>query len=229
MRFGRLFGHAFGIETTIAEIVFGLVVLAMLVAFAESRRRRRRGRPGSGRAENNPLELSYVAVLAGVVGFLVWLSFTTNDAYYPVGDPPRPAMTVTVTAFQWCWDFRYQGTAVDVTARCGGGPIPTLVLPAGRTVRVNLTSRDVIHSFWVPGLRLKLDIYPQHVNHFTFTLRRGQWLGHCAEYCGLYHTDMMFRLRAVPPATFRRWLQTQERQAQQVQAQPADVGKAAVK
>jgi cytochrome c oxidase subunit 2 len=213
MQFQRAFGQAFGTETTIAEVVFGLVIAAMVVAFAGSRRRRRRGKASSERAENNPLELTYVAVLAVVVGFVVYISFSTNARYWR--DPP-PDMTVKVTAFQWCWDFQYPRTPVNVLAQCHGGGTPTLVLPAGRSVRVELTSRDVIHSFWVPGLRLKLDIYPQHVNSFTVTLHDGRWVGHCAEFCGLYHAEMMFHLRAIPPAQFDRWLHARGGPVQEV-------------
>jgi cytochrome c oxidase subunit II len=203
MQFQRAFSHAFGIETKVAGVVFGLVLLAMLVAFGHSAYRRRKGKPASQRAEHNPLELSYLAVVAAVAGFAVFISFSTNAAYW---HDPRPDMTVRVTAFQWCWDFRYAGTAVDVTARCAGGPIPTLVLPAGRAVRLQLTSHDVIHGFWVPGLRLKIDVYPDHVNTLTFTPPAGQWVGHCSQLCGLYHTEMLFRVQALPAAAFDRWL-----------------------
>jgi cytochrome c oxidase subunit 2 len=213
MQFQRAFAQAFGTETRIAEVVFGLVLLAMVVAFAGSRWRRRRGKSSSERAEHNPLELTYLAVLVVVVGFLVFVSFSTNARYWR--DPP-PDMTVKVTAFQWCWDFQYPGTQVNVSARCEGGGPSTLVLPAGRQVRVELTSRDVIHSFWVPGLRLKLDIFPDHVNSFTVTLRDGRWVGHCAEFCGLYHAEMMFHLRAIPPAQFDRWLHARGGPVQEV-------------
>jgi cytochrome c oxidase subunit 2 len=137
------------------------------------------------------------------VGFLIFVSFSANAAFF--SDPP-PAMTVRVTAFQWCWRFQYPGQSVTITGQCAGGPVPTLVLPSGRPVRVQLTSADVIHSFWIPGLRFKMDIYPDHVNTFTFTLHQGSWLGRCAQLCGLYHDDMLFHVQAISPARFDRWL-----------------------
>jgi hypothetical protein len=86
MHFQHVFGQAFGVETRIAGVVFGLVAVAMLVAFWESRR----GRGASGRAEHNPLELGYLGVLVAVVGFVVYLSFSANGRFWR--DPP-PAMT----------------------------------------------------------------------------------------------------------------------------------------
>jgi heme/copper-type cytochrome/quinol oxidase subunit 2 len=203
MQFHRVYSQTFGLYTTIAEVVFGLVLAMMLVSFVLSWRRRRRGLPPSKRAKHNPLELTYLACLAGIAIFLVTASFSSNSAFF--SDPP-PALRVRVTAFQWCWHFQYVGTRVSVTGRCAGGPVPTLVLPANRPVEIELTSRDVIHSFWLPGLAFKMDIYPDHVNTFTTTLRPGRWLGRCAEFCGLYHYAMMFHIQAYPVARFDRWL-----------------------
>jgi len=76
----------------------------------------------------------------------------------------------------------------------------------------------VIHSFWVPALDFKVDAYPDHVNSFTFTLRDGRWLGHCAQLCGLYHAEMLFRIQAVPPAAFDRWLHSRGGSARAVSA-----------
>lgn len=204
MQFKRVFGQTFGLETTIAEVVFGLVVMTMLVAFALSWRRRRRGLPPSGRIGRRRVELTYLTGLVGMAIFLIVFSLTQNSAFF--GRDPRPALTVRLTAFQWCWNFKYLGKHVSVTAPCSRGPVPTLVLPSGRPVRIEMTSADVIHSFWIPGLRFKMDIYPDHVNTFTMTLRNGRWRGRCAQFCGLYHYAMVFHLHAVPPAQFDRWL-----------------------
>lgn len=203
MHFQQVFGQAFGLETKIAAVVFGLVLVAMLVAFAGSWRRRRRGRASAQAAEHNKLELGYVTVLTGVVIFLMVFSVTKTNAFFT--DPP-PALTVKVTAYQWCWRFSYAGQPVSVTGQCEQGHPPTLVLPAGRAVTVDLTSADVIHSFWVPGLKFKVDVYPDHVNSFTFTLRQGRWPGRCAQLCGLYHPYMLFSVQAVAPARFDAWL-----------------------
>src|SRR5207248_1619539 len=82
------------------------VAAAMLIAGLESWRRKRRGKPAVQQAERNGLELAYLAVLTAVVGFLVFVSFSANASFWSA---PRSALTVRVTAFQWCWRFWYAG------------------------------------------------------------------------------------------------------------------------
>lgn len=203
MHFQQVFGQVFSLQTTIAAVVFGLVLAGILAAVIISWLRRRRRSPAARRSEHNPLELGYALALVGMIVYLVTLSFSANASFWR--DPPA-VLRVRVTAFQWCWRFQYVGQPVSIAGRCAGGPVPTLVLPAGEPVRLDLTSLDVLHGFWLPGLKVKMDVYPGHVNSFTLTLRDGKWLGRCSQFCGLYHYGMMFYLRAVPRAQFTRWL-----------------------
>jgi cytochrome c oxidase subunit II len=199
------FALAFGLETWIAAVVFVLVAAAMVAAVLLSRRRRRRGRPSSHRDKADKLELGYLGVLAIVAAFVATMSLTLNNR--ETADPPQPVLQVRVVGFQWCWKFRYLGQPVTVTARCQGGRLPVLVLPTGRPVHIEVTSDDVIHGFWLPYLRWKIYAYPGHINSFDVTLTRdGTWIGRCSELCGLYHYQMDFYVRAVPPAQFDRWL-----------------------
>ncbi|WP_245979851.1 cytochrome c oxidase subunit II [Streptomyces diacarni] len=97
--------------------------------------------------------------------------------------------------------------AATTTANCRDGRLPTLVVPTGRTVRINLTSLDVIHSLWVPALRYKMDAFPDHTNSFTFTVdKEGRWIGRCAEFCGDRHHAMEFWLKAVSPEEYDDWV-----------------------
>jgi cytochrome c oxidase subunit 2 len=74
------------------------------------------------------------------------------------------------------------------------------VLPVGETVRVDLTSPDVIHSFWVPAFLFKMDVVPGRTNSLSFTpTREGEFVGRCAELCGAYHSRMLFNLEVVSP------------------------------
>jgi cytochrome c oxidase subunit 2 len=199
------FADAFGIELWIAGAVFVLVALAMVIAVLLSRRRRRRGQTSSQKAEANKLEVGYLGVLVVTAAFVATLSLTLNNR--ETADPPKPAITVEVVAFQWCWKFRYVGQPVTVTGQCQGGSLPVLVLPAGRLVRVEVTSDDVIHGYWIPYLRWKIYAYPGHINSFTVTLgQRGKWIGRCSELCGVYHYAMDFYVQAVSPARFGQWL-----------------------
>ena len=204
MPFRSAFSQLFTQDTTIAAVVFALVVMAMLGAMLLSRRRRKRGQDPSRRATADRLEISYVLALAGMVVFLVISSFTANAKEF---SDPEPALRVQVTAYQWCWRFHYEGQPVTVTGQCEGGALPTLVLPTGRPVELEVTSLDVVHAFWVSYLDVKMYAYPGHTSTFTVTLSRtGRWIGRCAQLCGLYHYEMDFYLQAVSPSAFSAFI-----------------------
>jgi cytochrome c oxidase subunit 2 len=206
MSFRKVFSGIFPMETVIALVVFGLVVLAMLAAFAVSWRKRRSGSPPSARSHLHKAEGAFGIALAGMAAFLVFSSITANAREFP-SRPPKAAVTVHVTAFQWCWRFQYAGSTATVQGSCANGQYPVLEIPAGEPVAFDVTSADVLHAFWVPYLDAKIDAYPGHVNSFTTTVSHpGLWPGRCAQFCGLYHSTMDFWLRAVPPAQYRAWL-----------------------
>lgn len=209
MPFQNAFAQLFTQNAAIASVVFCLVVAALGGAVLLSRRRRRQGRPPSRRATADRLEIGYATLLVAIVAFLVATGFMANARDFA---DPGPAVAVRVTGYQWCWRFAYEGTQVTVDGQCVGGKPPVLVVPAGEPVRFDVTSADVLHAFWVPYLRAKMYAYPGHTNSFTVTVPRpGQWVGRCAQLCGLYHYDMDFYIRAVPPAVFRTFLRTAPR------------------
>jgi cytochrome c oxidase subunit 2 len=130
-------------------------------------------------------------------------------------DPAPDALNVTVVAKQWWWQFDYpatKGNTKVVTAN-------ELHVPTGREISIDLTACDaslpggcnVIHSFWVPELNGKRDVVPGHNNHTSFTIDKpGTYLGQCAEYCGLSHANMRFRVIAQSPSNFEDWLAGQQ-------------------
>ena len=205
MPFQSAFHWLFAQDAIIAAVVFGLVVLVLIGSLLLSWWRRRRGQGPSNRAEANKLEISYVAVLTAIAVFLMITSVIANSQDFP--DPPKPALRVQVIAYQWCWRFHYEGQPVTVTGQCEGGSLPVLVLPVGRPIELDVTSIDVVHAFWVPHLRVKMNAYPGHTNSLTVTLSHvGRWIGRCAQLCGLYHYEMDFYVRAESPAAFGRFL-----------------------
>jgi cytochrome c oxidase subunit 2 len=202
----HVFGSVFTFEAIVAGAVFAVVLL--LVGYAVVTRRAGRRAGVTDRPERPRLETFYVGALAAFAAFLVaWTAWQNHREHDPAaGGPP---VRIDVSAFQWCWSFGYAQAPERraVTATCRGGSLPTLVVPTGRPVPLRLTSRDVIHSFWVPGLRYKMDAFPHHVNTFTLTLdRTGRWRGVCAEFCGERHHTMHFWLEAVSPERYDRWL-----------------------
>jgi cytochrome c oxidase subunit II len=200
-----IFGTVFGVESVIAAFVFLAICAAVAVALLLAHRRRKQGRGPSGRSDNRKLEIAYGLVVAAVSAFVVWLSIHTTNEEATAQD--RGVTTVRVTGFQWCWRFDYPGDARSVTGRCRAGHLPTMVLPVGVPVTIETTASDVIHSWFVPHLRYKMDAFPDHTNRFTITVTSaGRWRGRCAEYCGNYHWTMDFWLRAVPKSQYDHWL-----------------------
>ncbi len=102
----------------------------------------------------------------------------------------------------WWWAVEYPEHGL-ITAN-------ELTIPAGEPVRLELTSADVIHSFWVPQLHGKMDLLPGQITQFWIEADRpGRYRGQCAEYCGRQHALMAFEVVALPPEEFVQWLQTQ--------------------
>jgi cytochrome c oxidase subunit 2 len=167
------------------------------------RYRRRPGREAAKFHNNPPLELTYVAIpLLLVTGlfYLTWKVEVPIDAAHPA-----PAYRVAVTAFRWSWEFAYPGTGI----RTIGTPMhpPTLYLPVRRTTEIDVTSLDVTHSFWVPAFLFKRDAIPGFMNRFDVTPSRvGDFQGRCAQFCGLDHALMTFKVRVVADAAYDRFL-----------------------
>ena len=111
----------------------------------------------------------------------------------------KPALAVQVVGHRWWWEVRYPGTSpeqVFVTAN-------EIHIPVGVPVRLELTTADVIHSFWIPQLAGKTDLIPGQRNVAWIEAdTAGRYWGHCGEYCGLQHANMMMTVVAEPAAEF---------------------------
>ena len=194
--------HVFGIYVPIAVGVFCLVLVAVLAAVLVYRRR-----PPDRAArwsENNRVEGAYALVLALVIGFLVYVTFKAEHRVDTVAARQRPSLTVDVYGAEWEWHFHYPQYGIDRYSGTVGHQ--TLVVPTGQAIRFDLISRDVIHEFWIPELRYKHDLIPGSVQRVTLVFSRpGTFPGQCSEFCGLYHSRMLFTVVAVSPARFAAW------------------------
>jgi cytochrome c oxidase subunit 2 len=137
-------------------------------------------------------------ILIGLFGITV--TRLGDLSQLPVNDPN--ALRIAVTGRQFQWVFNYGDTGVTST--------DTLTIPVGRPLLFEITSTDVIHSFWVPDLYGKIDANPGRVNRISFSARQpGTFRGVCAELCGAGHANMLFRVQAVPADEFEQWIEQQ--------------------
>ena len=124
-------------------------------------------------------------------------------------DLGRPRRHAPRRGVPWGWRFSFPDEGVTVLSDPSGEgvPGPELWLPQRRDVRVELTSNDVIHAFWVPDFLFKRDAIPGRVNVFDVTpTTTGTYHGVCSEFCGLNHAFMTFTVKVVPADAFDRWL-----------------------
>jgi cytochrome c oxidase subunit II len=195
----------------VGTITWGLIIWC-LVAY-----RRRKGTVGFPRQTsfNLPLEVFYLTIPIFMV--VVFFYFTDRDQQ-AIDDRSQPAdVVVDVRGKQWAWDFNYKaGDVIEedvheagVQTNLTGNTIdmeqlPTLYLPVNKSVDLELNARDVIHSFWVPAFLQKRDMIPGKTNYIRFTpTKEGTYDGKCAELCGEYHSEMLFRVKVVSESEFQ--------------------------
>jgi cytochrome c oxidase subunit II len=189
----------------VGVLVWGLVIWCVV---AYRRKKDEVGLPEQLRY-NVPIEMLYTVVPVFMVAVLFFYTARLESSEMDVSK--KPDVTVNVVAKQWAWDFNYieagvyeSGTLVNLTGKPGvAATLPALYLPVNKRVEFVLTSRDVIHSFWVPQFLMKLDVMPGKVNRFQITPTEiGIFQGKCAELCGSFHSNMLFRAKVVSQADF---------------------------
>lgn len=197
---------------TVGALVWGLIIWAIIF-----HRKKSDELPPQVRY-NLPIEVLYMVIPFILVSVLFYFTIQTENTVAQTTQ--QPDLVVDVTGFQWSWKFDYQGSDVSVV----GEPVddyrkgPTLVIPRGERVRLNLRSEDVVHSFWVPAFLFKQDLVPGHPNQFEITAtEEGTYAGRCSELCGTYHSRMLFTLEVVSPEEFQQFIESR-------QAQPAAEG-----
>ena len=156
------------------------------------------------------LELAYLAVIAAVVVGLLTLTLRTESKVDALSS--RPALRISVTAFQWQWKFAYPNGAVVVggNALARRPRLPTLVVPQNEVVQFSLRSADVLHEMFIPAMRFKRYAFPNYTNRFDLSFPdTGRMPGACAQFCGLAHTQMRFSVLVLSRSDFRTWLASQ--------------------
>ncbi|KEQ53336.1 cytochrome c oxidase subunit II [Sphingobium chlorophenolicum] len=202
---------------TIISIFVLILMLYVMIRF------RRSANPTPSKTSHNTV----IEVIWTVVPVVILLAIAVPsigllaDQYKPA---PKDALTVKVTGYQWYWGYEYPDNGIPEyvsnmlprdKAEANGEPYllapdNRLVLPVGRPIKLIITGADVIHSFAVPSLWVKMDAVPGRLNEKSFTIEKpGVYYGQCSELCGARHGFMPIAIEALEPAQFEQWLLSQ--------------------
>ncbi len=197
------------IGTWIAAGVIGVGTWALILYAAVRFKTRHNAMPKQNRY-NLPMEIFYTIAPFIVVGVLFYYTILAQNAVQE--DDPAPEVIVDVVGQKWSWTFNYKeadnpAVGSDVYEAGTINKTPTLYLPVNKSVRFNLSSPDVIHSFWVPAFYRKLDVVPGRDNFMVMTpTQEGTFRGKCTELCGTYHSAMLFNVAVVSEEEYHTYL-----------------------
>jgi cytochrome c oxidase subunit 2 len=187
-------------------IVFGttmvgsLATLAFMVAFLIRFRRSKVG--NVTRRVEVPLILEVGFVIIPLLIFLAWFQMGFKQ-YVRLTTPPKNATDIYVMGKKWMWKFAYPE---------GPSGLNVLRVPAHRPVRLLITSRDVLHAFYVPAFRIKMDAVPGRYSQTWFEANQtGTFPIFCAEYCGTGHSMMLGEVVVMDPEAYDAWVLSESR------------------
>ncbi len=175
--------------------IFSLLIAVLIAWFAVRYRRRHPSEVGQREQAPAWLELVWSIIPLGILLFMfVW----GTQVYFEARRPPADAIEYYVTGKQWMWKFQHPQ---------GNREINELHVPVGVPIKLIMTSEDVIHSFWVPEFRVKMDVLPGRYTQLWFEVdRAGTYRLFCNEYCGVEHSLMGGKVIAMEPAAYEAWL-----------------------
>jgi cytochrome c oxidase subunit 2 len=207
----------------VTGIIFVLVQVVIL--YSIWRFRRKKNPIPAKFTHNTILEVFWMAIPAILCVIIAWKSF---EGMRFIRSMPETGIDVEVIAYQFGWDFDYPDMAIsapeididelkktekwlrDLTQYNDSFTVKEMVVPINTNIRVHVTSKDVIHAFYVPELVIKIDAMPGRINYQWFNIpTEGVYIGQCAELCGAAHGMMYFTVRAVSQADYAKWVNTQ--------------------
>ncbi len=177
-------------------VFFTVLICFLILFFAVKYRRGSHANRSNPLTHNTPLEIFWIGVPLVIVMTLFCVS---TYVYYHLYKYPANAMEVYVLGRQWMWEMQYPE---------GRREINMLHVPAGRPVRLTMTSVDVIHDVFIPAFRIKQDVVPGKYSTLWFEATKpGTYRLFCAEYCGTEHSYMLGKVVVMEPAEYQSWLQ----------------------
>ncbi|MCB9896874.1 MAG: hypothetical protein H6825_02595 [Planctomycetes bacterium] len=209
--YGPRFDSLFSLITTLIGISFLIVLVMLLVpCLRDNAKKGKKAHFDHGTSLHDKRFTAVVSVVVFIVldaWVLVRAMGDLREAYWNVPAPDTPGIfKVEVLAQQWAWNFRTPGVDGELGTPDDVITINELTVPIGRPVVFNLTSKDVIHSLFLPDMRLKRDANPGAINVAWFeAAKSGDFDILCAELCGYAHYQMHGKLHVLPEADFPAW------------------------
>ncbi len=187
-------GVDFSLYLILAISVFFLVGITAVMIYFLFRYRKKNNPVATNISHNNTLEIVWTVIPAILVLIMFWYGWT---GYRPMLKAPEDAMEINATGQMWKWTFEYPNGKVS----------DTLVVPIDEAVKLNLFSKDVLHSLYIPAFRIKQDVVPGSEKMMWFTAqKKGTFDILCAEYCGQLHSYMLSTVKVVDRAEYDNWL-----------------------
>jgi len=156
---------------------------------------------------NVPVEIVYTIIPFIIVAVMFYFTAVKESAI--MAKSTTPVHEISVTGFQWSWQFAYPEAGAKAVVTGTPANPPTLVLPLGERVRYTILSNDVIHGFWIPAFMIQIQNLPGVTNHLEFTANKlGEYPGRCNILCGRAHSQMLFTVKVVSPAEYTMYLET---------------------
>ena len=204
--FDRLFYFILAVS-----IFFFMLVVTLTIYFTIRYRRRGALEKTPGIDKSVPLEIAWTLVPLILVIIIFAIGF---KVFIAASVAPGDALEVKVTGQQWLWTFSYPDGNISTN---------DLVVPVNKSIKLLMSSRDVIHGFYVPDFRIKLDVVP---NHYTILWFKAPETGEhdifCTQYCGTGHSNMLGKVKVVSETDYGQWLKTQ---AATASGSPVELGK----
>jgi len=177
------------------SVVFSILIAALIIRFALRYRRRSESEVGVAIHGSIPLEILWSVIpLLIALGSFAWGA----KVFFRISRPPSNAIEYFAVGKQWMWKFQHPDGTREINA---------LHVPVGQAIRLTMTSEDVIHSFFVPAFRVKMDVLPGRYTTAWFeATQTGRYHLFCAEYCGTEHARMGGWVEVLEPDDYERWL-----------------------
>lgn len=181
-----------------SSIVFFLIVVLGAAYFVIRYRRKARIELSTGPSHNTKLEILWTVIPTILVLIVFAWGFKT---FLKMNIVPADAIEIKVTGQKWFWTFDYIESGINT--------MNELVVPIDKPIQLTMSSRDVIHSFFVPGFRVKMDVLPNRYSVTWFeATQKGVFDLFCAEYCGTGHSEMIGKVKVLGEREYYEWLES---------------------